>query len=806
MNSWPFVLLAWGFGFAAGAGFVHLAARSSLKRTPSSALVALATLAVGGAAFAEARPTGVRAADVLLRCALAALFVVVASRARRSQLVVASAALAIPTVLAADRAPYLAVGLAVAAAGAAAASYLFPQRVPVFAGIVGVILSQAALHVPTSLPARVPSAVAAVALLVLFSSGAPRLSVVVRRRLVVVGVATGTVTFLCGVAGSIALVNSRGQVERGISAAKNGLRAVNEGNIANAEPQFATARAALQSAQRHLESPFARAGRVVPILSQHISTIHDLTVVAADVVDAAQTTTGKADLQSFRAESGRIDVRRMADLQAEVVVADEALRQARKALTSADGTWLAHPVSKRISSLQTDVDDAARSTADARKILDVVPAMLGSNGKRRYLLVTPTPAEARGSGGVIGNYGEISTDNGRFALDRFGRIAELNAAGIPSVERTFDAPPDFIARYARFGASRIWQNANMSPDFPASAQSMAGLYPQSGGQPVDGVISVDPIALAAFLQIVGPVTVPSWPEPITTENAARVLMFEAYVVKGGSTKERFELLADVAQIVWTKLATTSLPSPKVIIDALAPAVRARHLQVWMRAPAEARYLTAIGLAGSVPTVLGDNFGMVMNNGSGGKIEYFLDRDVAYDAVIDPATETVSSTLTATFRNGAPSTGLPEYIIENLTPGEDLPNGTNRLYLSLYSPLELTGATVDGKPLELQSEIEFTRHVYSGFITVPSKGEATLVAKFDGPIAGVGRNYRLEVFRQPFARPETLAVSVRTKGGSGLVPISGLVGAPNADVLRGQGTERSVESFIARVDALPRQRS
>ena len=804
MKSLPFVFLAWGFGFATGAGFVHLVARSSLKRTPSSALVALATLASGGTAFANARPTGVQFADVVLRCAFAALYVVGASRARRSQLAVASAFIAVPTLIAADRASYLVVGLAVATAGAAAASYLFPRRVPVFAGIVGAILSQAALRIPTSLPARVPSAAAGAALLVLFFSSASQLSAVVRRRLVVAVVATGTVVFFCGVAGSIALVNSRGQVERGISAAKNGLRAIKAGDTADAEPQFATARAALRSAQRHLESPLARAGRVVPILSQHISTIHDLTAVAVNVVNIAETTTGRADLQSFRAESGRIDVRRMAELREQVVVADAALSQARTALTSADGTWFARPVSQRITSLQTEVNDAARSAADVREILDVVPGMLGANGKRRYLLVTPTPAEARGSGGVIGNYGEISIDNGRFALDRFGRNSELNSNGVPFGERKLDAPSDFVARYARFGASRIWQNANMSPDFPASAQAMAGLYPQSGGQPVDGVISVDPIALAAFLQIVGPVTVSSWPEPITTENAARVLMFEAYIVKGGGTTDRYELLADVAQTVWGKLATTSLPNPKVLIDALAPAVRARHLQVWMRSPAEQKYLRSIGLAGNVPTVLGDNFGLVMNNGSGGKIEYFLDRDVSYDAVIDPATETVSSTVTATFRNGAPSNGLPDYIIDNLTPVTNLPNGTNRLYLSLYSPLELKSATVDGKPFDLQAEIEFSRHVYSGFITVPSNGEATVVAEFDGPIAGVGRNYRLEVFRQPFARPETLNVSVRTKASSVLDPVAGLSTSPGL-VLRGQGTERSVDSFIARLEPAPTQR-
>ena len=112
MDSLPFVLLAGGFGFASGAAFVHLAARSSLRRTPSATFGALAALAVGGAAFTNAQPTGVRVVDVVLRCSLAFLFVVLSSRARRLQLVIAAAVVAVPTVFVADRASYLVVGLA----------------------------------------------------------------------------------------------------------------------------------------------------------------------------------------------------------------------------------------------------------------------------------------------------------------------------------------------------------------------------------------------------------------------------------------------------------------------------------------------------------------------------------------------------------------------------------------------------------------------------------------------------------------------------------------------------------------------
>ncbi len=790
-----FVLLAWGAGFAAGAVFVQLAARSSLRRTPSATIIALGAAAATGALFAPCEPTTVPVVNAILRCGLAVLFVVGASRARRSTLVVAAVIVAVPAVIEVSTAPYLIVALAVATAGAAAASYLFPQRVPMFSAIVGLLLSQAVLRIPTSLPARVPSALAMVALAVLFVSSGAHLSAVARRRLTLGLVAFGTIGFFCAVGGAIALVNSRGQVERGISASKRGLVMVSSGDTAGAMAEFGTARSALGSARRNLESPLARIGRLVPVISQHITTVHDLTGVADDVIAAAETTAGQADLRSFRAEAGRIDTERMVGLRGQIDVAETALTKARVALTTTDGTWLAGPVSHRIASLNLEVDNASHSVTKAHDILAVVPAMFGADGPRRYLLVTPTPAEARGSGGVIGNYGEISAVNGKFALDVFGRDGDLNANGTPSLQRVLKGPADFVARYNKFGAAQIWQLINLSPDFPSSAQAMAGMYPQSGGRPVDGVISADPIALAAFLKIIGPITVPSWPVPITPENAPRVLMLDAYIVKGGATKGRLQLLSDVAQTVWAKLATASLPDPKTIIDALAPAVRERHLQIWMKDDAEQRYLAKVGVAGNVPPIQGDGLGVVTNNASGGKIEYFLHRTVSYDAVVDPVKQRVASTATITLRNDAPATGLPDYVIDNLFEG--LSNGTNRTYLSLYSPLALTSATADGKPLVLEPETELGRNVYSAWVIIPSKSSMTIVATFAGPLGGVDKDYRLEVFRQPLVNPDTFEVRVRSADGR---PLRGTTGfdspsGPDRRTVSSSGTVASVNTFL-----------
>ena len=45
------------------------------------------------------------------------------------------------------------------------------------------------------------------------------------------------------------------------------------------------------------------------------------------------------------------------------------------------------------------------------------------------------------------------------------------------------------------------------------AEAVRQMWPQSGGQPLDGVLYLDPETLAALMHLTGPVTVPGY-DPI----------------------------------------------------------------------------------------------------------------------------------------------------------------------------------------------------------------------------------------------------------------------------------------------------
>jgi hypothetical protein len=309
---------------------------------------------------------------------------------------------------------------------------------------------------------------------------------------------------------------------------------------------------------------------------------------------------------------------------------------------------------------------------------------------------------------------------------------------------------------------RPFANANSSPHFPSVAQALASLYRQSGGRPVDGVVAVDPIGLAALLQAVGPVQVKEWPVPIAAENAVSILLFEQYVRYQGD--ERIDFLSKVTDAVWQRL-TTSTPGVLGLATALSPALAGKHMQVSSLHPAEEGVLDRLGVNGAMAPMWGDFLGMVTQNGSGNKMDWFLRRAVDYRARFDPGSGRLTSTVRISLQNLAPSGGLPPYILGSaLDPPR--PYGVNRVYLSIYTPLGLTGARIDGRSTTVESDSERERNVFSVFVTIPPGGTATVEVDLRGRIDRPDEDgpYHLDVHRHPFLAPDTVTTSLELADG------------------------------------------
>lgn len=704
--------------------------------------------------------TGPSPADRLALAAWAALLAWGCSRSRRwAWLLVSGVAAAIAA------AAWLPV--AGAAALTAVAASVLHRRSRAIGSLVGAASALAVQHgtaVGTVPRAGIAVGLAAAVAASAWSTAPQRTRLVLRR-----GAAAGAVAATAALLGyGFALAEARLAADRGIVRLRAGLSAAAAGDGAAAGRLLAEASDLLNDAREDLRAPWARPASFVPGIGANARTIDTLATVAVDLAGRGATAARATSVDGVRLRQGRVDLARVDAAGLALSSVRDALADAEARLDHTASPWLLPPLADRLA-VAVDLVADARAAADvAADAVAVLPGLLGGDGPRRYFVAFVTPVEARGRTGFIGNFAELEADGGRVTMTRFGRAQDLQTAGVPAADRALAGVDEYLSRYGRFRPAATWQNVTMSPDLPTVAEVVRQLYPQSGGRPVDGVVVVDPAGLAALLTFTGPVRVEGLDQPLTSANATAFLLEHQYV-EVASTAARIDILEQTARATFERLTAGDLPPPAQLLEVLGPAVRGGHLQ-FVPFDAHAGALARrVSLDGAMPPVDGDFLAVTTNNGGGNKIDLYLKRSIDYQVEWDPATGSVRAVLSVTLRNDAPGHGLPEYVIGNgvgaVAPdGRDLPLGTNRMFVSVYTPWALHGPTLDGRPIAMEVQPELGRQAVSMFVDVGPGQVRTIRLHLSGTV-GASDRYTLDVAGQPLARPEGATVTVDVVGGA-----------------------------------------
>jgi hypothetical protein len=628
------------------------------------------------------------------------------------------------------------------------------ELTPLAAAVIAGVLVQGLLRLPWDSPARGSAAVAALGVVPMLCSAAWRLTTgrnKLRRRVVGAVVVVGGV-FLVGAL--YIAVRTDEILDEAQHDARAGVSAVRDGDREKARVSFEAAGGEFRRARHFARSWWAWPGRAVPVLAPQLRSLDEVTSVGAEAVDVARAAVAQVDPNQLRFVDGRLDLDAVARDHA--VFADAARRtdEIRTRLAQLSGMWLAPPIQHAITRFETVVKSAGDSAHTATDALALAPSILGKDGPRTYFIAFVTPAEARGSGGLIANYGILRAKDGRIHLDQVGRAPDLDFEGTNPKHLT--GLPDYQARYNQFDVANTWANVTMSPDFPTVAQVIAQLYPKSGGEKIDGVMEVGPHGMAGLLALSGPIHLPGLPFDLDEHNIVQFLLHDEYT-KITDQHERANLLGDVARATFDKLTSGTSQQPAQISKIMSPVVRAQQLAFWLRDAAGERFVARIGGDGGVPPAApNDSFGATMQNGAGSKIDYFLHRTIRYVAHVDGRTGHVDARATLTLKNDAPRDGEPPYVIGN--PFHVRP-GTNRTILSIYSPYALKGATLDGKPLRLQAQTELGRNVWMAIIDIPQGGTSTVIVDLAGTAHLGGGEYQFAYLPQVLPNPDSVNVDV-----------------------------------------------
>lgn len=403
------------------------------------------------------------------------------------------------------------------------------------------------------------------------------------------------------------------------------------------------------------------------------------------------------DVGAFAPVGGAIDVQAISAAADPVGAAKGAFAHADRRLSRLAPEGYLEPLRVAVDDLSDQIHDASYGLHAADRATDVLPQMLGAEKKRRWLLIFQNPAELRSTGGLPGASALLTADDGKIEMVK--QYTAFPEAPKPVLPLSGEELAMFDVQLGTY-----YQDANFTPDFGRSAELMAAHLRVNERQPVDGVLSLDPVALSYLLKGLGPMTVQG--VTLTPENAVDELLHNVYTRIEDPLAQN-EFFAEVARRVFASF-TEGAGAPEQMLEGLARAARERRLMVHSFDAAEQAKLS--------DTIVGQNLleevdgeprvGVYLNDATGSKMSYFLDYEVdvratgcragqqKYAGEID-----LRSTAPADAAKLPPSvTGSGEF---------GTPLGDQLVVVHVYAPIggEFDGVVLDGRT----DEIFFDKH-------------------------------------------------------------------------------------------------
>jgi Protein of unknown function (DUF4012) len=521
-----------------------------------------------------------------------------------------------------------------------------------------------------------------------------------------------------------------------------------------------TAAAQLETRMRHQASaahsrttgPAWWAVSKVPDVGQPAVTFRGLTAAIDQLANSALPSALRAgqllDPHELRSGPDQIDPARLGQSAAPLAQAVQAsgvvIAQAQALPAS---TWLGTINSSRTLLIQ-DVTRLRNGLASLSTAARLLPEPLGQTGIRTYFLAFETDAEARGLGGLPGAYAILQANDGHLSFLRFGSDTDLFGA-----RSHVKLGADFTSEYGNtFAPQGNIGNSDPSPNFPYAAQIWMSMWQDTFHQHLDGAIATDPTALSYLLGATGPVTLADGTS-LNQSNAVAFFENGVYAKFGSSDAARKTYQVDAARAVATDVLHQPSGDFLASATALQRAADEGRLLVYTSDPTVEAALQPEPVGGVLPQTTRPFLDVVINNGGGNKLDYYLDRTVAYQRASCTAPK---ATVTVTLHNDAPTSGLPPTVAGLEAEGHPGRAGDNTEIVSLFGTDHsgVTHATLDGKTAFISVGQELGHPVTTTNVDLKPGQTRTLIFYVHEPPATAP----LLALRQPLVRPLQQTIS------------------------------------------------
>lgn len=470
----------------------------------------------------------------------------------------------------------------------------------------------------------------------------------------------------------------------------------------------------------------------VPYLGDDASGVRTAARVVSDLANngvgpLAETAT---ELDRLLPKDGRVDTAAVADLQEPVRIAAESLSRASEDLQAEDSSRFVDRFRMEYRELTALVTDAAQAMDSAKVTVDLLPEVLGAEDRRNYLLVFQNNAEIRSTGGLPGAMSIISTEDGRISLGRQDSANRFGERATPVLPLTKDEKAVFTEKLGTY-----MLDANFTPDWPRAAELIRARWEEVHPERLDGVLTVDTVAVSYLLGVTGPVQVGDY--TLTADNAVDTLLNQVYIdFPVPAEQDAFFRL--VAKTVFEKIASGEVGKPRELLRALVRAGDEGRVAVHLTDEAEQETIAARRVAGSTRDADGVAQGLdiLLQDATASKMSYYLDYRTRA-AVTACTAETARVRVTTTLVSNPPDNpaSLPRYITGGANTGTE--PGEQLVQVRLLTPSEgrIRGFTIRGKKYGPRSLYLEDRQVSTAYLLLEPDQPADVVWVVDVPRRG-----------------------------------------------------------------------
>ncbi len=512
-----------------------------------------------------------------------------------------------------------------------------------------------------------------------------------------------------------------------------------------------------EASQAHsaAEDPFVRAASGLPWLGSNFQALRAVSATVDDLSRNALpqlvTSASQINPSTVKLNNGTIDLVPIERAAPGLAQADAVIRAGIDTMTSVHRDGLLASVRAAVDNLQAKLVATSKTTGTAASFSKLLPALLGSQGQRRYLLVFQNNAEIRATGGIFGSYALVDVNEGRISLTSHGSAARTI--------KNFDQPVDNLGvdQLNLYGKTMALapQNVNFTPDFPTAAELFAKMFQTRSGIAVDGVIAADPDALSYAMAGKAGIKVGSG-VTLNSSNVVQFLLSDIYSkFPGQNQTERDAFLSNATSLAFGSLLSGA-GNNVVAVKGLVKAVDQRRLLVWSAHPDVQAALAKTVISGSMAAMSGSEaepaFGVFLNDSTGTKLSYYLQNQVELSpGSCDPAGRRQwIATVTLTYP--APPNDLPTYVLADRK--SDRYQLTTKVMLVPLTSGTVTGAQVDGVPTSLQTGVDHFRPVAVATIKLEPGTQAVLKFAITGGASGLPAGAQLapQLYTTPGVNP------------------------------------------------------